>query len=64
MEGDFNMIAWISGNISTIIVCAVLIAVTALIIIKMIKDKKRGKSCCGCAGCAMKDVCRDGKQKR
>ena len=41
---------WLMNNLSTIIVCIVLIAVVVLIINKMIKDKKKGKSSCGC-GC-------------
>lgn len=39
---------WLMNNLSTIIVCIVLIAVVVLIINKMIKDKKKGKSSCGC----------------
>ena len=49
--------------IPSVIICTVLAAVVALIIRKMIKDKKQGKSgCgCGCSGCAMKDSCHSGK---
>ena len=35
-------------NIATIIVLMILIAIVALIIGKMIKDKRAGKSSCGC----------------
>ncbi|MDE7098187.1 MAG: FeoB-associated Cys-rich membrane protein [Ruminococcus sp.] len=43
----------------TFIVAAVLVAIIVLIIVKFIRDKKQGKtSCgCGCANCAMKDKC-------
>ena len=46
---------WLMNNLSTIIVCIVLIAVVVLIINKMMKDKKKGKSSCGCgcSNCAM-----------
>lgn len=45
------MITWLSENIATIIICAVLIAVVAAIIVSMVKNRKNGKSACGC-GCA------------
>lgn len=53
------MIMWISQNISTIIICIVLAGAVAGIIIKMIKNKKNGKSSCGCgcSNCAMSEVC-------
>lgn len=37
-------------NAGTIITGIILIAIISMIIIKMIKDKKNGKSSCGC-GC-------------
>lgn len=53
------MLTWLSQNIATIILCAVLIAVVAGIIIHMIKNKKKGKSACGCgcADCPMRSAC-------
>lgn len=44
---------WLSQNIGTIIVCAVIVAGCALLIRSLIRDKKKGKSLCGgnCAGC-------------
>ena len=55
------MLAWLQANIGTIIVCTVLIAVLAAIVINLINNKRKGKnSCncgCGCSGCAMKDAC-------
>ena len=49
------MLAWLSQNIGTIIVCAILITVFALLIRSLIRDKKKGKSLCGgnCGACAM-----------
>ena len=41
---------WLMNNLSTIIVCIVLVAVVVLIINKMIKDKKKGCSNCAIAG--------------
>ena len=50
---------WLMNNLSTIIVCIVLIAVVVLIINKMMKDKKKGNSYCGCgcSNCAMSGKC-------
>ena len=44
------MFQWIGDNAGTIIVSAVLIALVAGIVIRMRKDKKQGKSSCGCNG--------------
>ena len=60
------MFTWISNNIGTIIICAVLIAIVAAtivaaIIFSMIKKKKQGKSvvcnCGNCKHCAMSGSC-------
>lgn len=53
------MLSFITENLGTIIVCAVLIIVLAAVIAHLIQNKKKGKSSCGCgcAGCAMKDSC-------
>lgn len=58
------MFAWLSENIATVIICAVLIAIVAAIIVKLIKDKKQGKSSCGCgcADCPMGGSCHSKKQ--
>lgn len=53
------MIDWLIQNIGTIVICAVLVCVVALIIRGMIKDKKQGKSSCGssCCSCPMSGKC-------
>lgn len=52
------MLTWITNNIGTIIICAVLIAIVTAIIISMVKNKRRGKSAsCGCANCPMSGDC-------
>lgn len=53
------MLAWLSQNIATIIICAVLIGIVAAIIVGMVRDKKKGKSSCGCgcSGCSMSGSC-------
>lgn len=39
---------WISNHIAVIFICIALIAIVCLIIRSLIKDKKAGKSHCGC----------------
>lgn len=53
------MFTWIMGNMATIIISAVLLLVVAVIIAGMVRDKRKGKSSCGCgcAGCAMNGAC-------
>lgn len=53
------MLTMLAENISTIVLCVVLIAVVATIVIKLVKNRRAGKSSCGCgcAGCAMKNAC-------
>lgn len=54
------MIEWLSENMSTIIISLVLFGIVLSIVYKIIKDKKQGKSSCGCncAHCAMAENCR------
>ena len=53
------MLEWIRGNIGTIIVLFIVAAVVAAVIIKMVRDRKQGKSSCGCncAECALHGEC-------
>lgn len=58
------MLQWISANIGTILISLVLLAVVALIIRSMMRDKKQGKSSCGgnCASCGGCCAChKDGR---
>ena len=52
------MIEFITGNLATIIVTAILITIVTAIIIKMVRDKKKGVSSCGsCSGCPNAGIC-------
>ncbi len=57
------MLSTITDNIGTIIVGAVLAIIVILIIRKLYRDKKAGKSSCGCGceNCPAKGACH--KQK-
>ncbi len=50
---------WFAENIGTLAVAAVLIAVCVLAVRKLIRDKKKGRSSCGCgcASCPMSGTC-------
>ena len=53
------MLQWIATNLGTILICAVLLAAVALILRSLLRQKKQGKSSCGCgcAHCAMHGSC-------
>lgn len=50
-------------NVASWIICILLIIIICGIIMKMIQDKKQGKSCCsgGCQGCASQGACHTSK---
>lgn len=60
------MIAWLQNNIWTIAVGLILLVVVALVVRRLILDKKAGKHICGgscgscgggCSGCPMHGQC-------
>ena len=53
------MLNWIANNISTVLISLGLLIIVSAIIAKLVKDKKKGKSSCGCncAHCAMSGSC-------
>jgi hypothetical protein len=55
------MMDWVINNISTILVSLALFGLVALVIRKMVKDKKKGVTSCGssCSGCAMSGTCKE-----
>ena len=60
------MLLWLKTNIATVIICLVLIAVVAAIIVSLVRNKKKGKSSCGwnCAHCAMAGSCHSANQQK
>lgn len=60
------MLAWIGENIGTIGICLVLALIVAGIVCKLVADKRKGKSSCGCncAHCAMAGACHDRDSKK
>ncbi len=59
------MSSWMSVNLSTILISAVLLVVAAVIILRLVGNRRKGKSSCGCgcANCAMHDACHAQKRK-
>ena len=57
------MISFITENLGTIIITVVLVAILAAIVVKLVRDKRKGKSSCGgnCAHCAMGGSCHSEK---
>ena len=57
------MFDWLSANLSTIVISAILLAIVILISVYLYNQKKKGKSSCGCncAHCALHGQCH-GKQ--
>ncbi|MBQ7411471.1 MAG: FeoB-associated Cys-rich membrane protein [Clostridia bacterium] len=53
------MLEFIKNNIATIAISILLLAIVAGIIVRLVKNKKQGKSSCGCgcSNCAMSGIC-------
>ncbi len=53
------MLAWLCENAATVIIAAVLVAAVIIILVKMVRDKRQGRSSCGCgcSSCAMRGSC-------
>ncbi len=53
------MLQWISANAGTLVLCILLLAVVAWIVRSLLRQRKQGKSSCGCncAHCAMHGSC-------
>ena len=49
------MLQWFIANIGSIFVCLVLLAAVSLIVRSLIRQKKQGKTSCGC-GCGSSTV--------
>ncbi|MBR5417052.1 MAG: FeoB-associated Cys-rich membrane protein [Clostridiales bacterium] len=51
--------AWLTDNLGTIIISLILLVVVGLVIYKMISDKRKGKSSCGCncGSCPSSSIC-------
>lgn len=57
------MLSWMTANLATIVISALLLAIVTFISLYLIRQRKRGKSSCGCscAHCAMNGRCHGGQ---
>ena len=62
MGAIFNVLTQYGG---TILVCAILVAIVTLVTVFLIRDRKKGKSSCGCGceGCPMSGKCHGADRK-
>ena len=51
------MLQWIANHLSTVLVGLGLLAVVCLIIAKMVSDRRKGKTSCGCGGSTCDGCC-------
>ena len=53
------MLSWITENLGTILITLVLLVIVGAIVATLLKNRKKGKSSCGCgcAHCAMHGQC-------
>ena len=58
------MLAWLSQNWGNIVILTALALLLLLVVYFRVRAHREGRSCNGCAGCAMKDVCRDKYKKK
>lgn len=59
------MLEWLSNNWANILIIALVTALVVLAIISMVRDKREGKSSCGCncANCALAGKCHSVQKK-
>lgn len=58
------MLDFIVDNLGTILITVVLVTILAAIVVKLVRDKRKGKSSCGgnCARCALGGSCHGDKR--
>ena len=58
------MLDFIVDNLGTILITVVLVTILAAIVVKLVRDKRKGKSSCGgnCPHCALGGSCHGDKR--
>lgn len=55
------MLSWLISNLATILISLFLLLIVCAIVLKLVRDKRNGRSSCdcgsGCGGCAMCGQC-------
>ena len=58
------MLEWIASNIANIVITVILLAAVSFAVITVIRNKKKGKSSCGCdCGCCPMSDCKSAGRK-
>lgn len=59
------MLPWLSENLATIIIGTLVLSLLIFVTVRLVRNKRAGKSSCscGCGGCAMRDACQKAKKK-
>ena len=57
------MLTWLCENAATLVIGGLLLAAVAAIVVKIVRDRKKGKSTCGCgcSSCPMGGACQSKK---
>ena len=60
------MLEWLYSNMANILIIAAVLGIVTLAIVSMVRDKKAGKSSCGCScsHCAMAGKCHSATSKK
>lgn len=59
------MVSWLSENLGTVLISAVIAGLVVLAVICLIRNRKKGRNCsCGCEGCLYSDSCKSFGKKR
>ena len=59
------MFEWLYSNMANILIIGAVLGIVTLVIVSMIRDKRAGKSSCGCncSHCAMAGKCHPNEKK-
>ena len=60
------MFEWLYSNMANILIIAAVLGIVTLVIVSMVRDKRAGKSSCGCncSHCAMAGKCHSNAPKK
>ena len=59
------MLEWLYSNLANILIIGAVLGIVTLVIVSMVRDKRDGKSSCGCncSHCAMAGKCHPNAKK-
>lgn len=51
------MFSWLAAHYGDLVILLILGLIVGAVIVSMVRDKKKGKGCGSCSGCAMAGTC-------